>query len=80
MILTLAWVVVSLIELAIMGAEQPEPVPNAAAAAVTSSDNAVGFAAFAGVVALIFSLQLAKDVMKARVTPKTGDCAGDPRG
>ena len=65
MILTLAWVVVSLIELAIMGAEQPEPVPNAAAAAVTSSDNAVGFAAFAGVVALIFSLQLAKDVMKA---------------
>ena len=62
MILTLAWLVVSLVELAVMGAEQPEG--GLTTNAVASSDSAVAFAAFAGVVALVFALQLAKDVMK----------------
>ena len=62
MILTLAWLVVSLVELAVMGSEQPEG--GLTTNAVASSDSAVAFAAFAGVVALVFALQLAKDVMK----------------
>lgn len=60
-ILSLAWIVVTIVELSVMGAEQPDPLTKP----TVSSTNAVVFAGACGVAALVFALQLAKDVMKA---------------
>eukprot|EP00227_Mantoniella_beaufortii_P018765 CAMPEP_0197591862 /NCGR_PEP_ID=MMETSP1326-20131121/13957_1 /TAXON_ID=1155430 /ORGANISM="Genus nov. species nov., Strain RCC2288" /LENGTH=733 /DNA_ID=CAMNT_0043157431 /DNA_START=70 /DNA_END=2271 /DNA_ORIENTATION=- len=62
-ILTLAFVVVTLFEVSVMGGEQT--AGSADARALASSDGACLFAAMTGVVALIFAVQLAKTVMQA---------------